>query len=117
MVDRGTYLSDILGCRLKFIGIDDWRLDSNYNLTYVGCIDRPIIPLPHGIHGLIGVGFSGLDIEVLKFNKDLVEFCYTSLSNCNKLRELHVYENQLGLIYDLSKLYPNLKIVIRKGVQ
>lgn len=112
----GRLQGDTLGCRLKFLGIDDWKLDKDNNLFYVGSIFSSIIVLPYGLHGLIGTGFSGLDLEVLKFNKDLVEFEPMSLANCNKLRELYVYEHQLSLIKGLENMYSDLQIIVRKDI-
>ena len=109
-------MGSTLGCRLKILGIVDYKLDEFDNLLCVDSIKTPIVVLPYGLKGLLSTGFSGLDLEVLKFNKDLCNFELTSLSNCNKLRELYVYERQLDLVKDLKFLYPNLQILIRKGL-
>lgn len=108
--------SNALSCRLKLLGILGSVLDDSNNLVYVNSVTSPYVILPYGIHGLIKTGFSGLPLEVLKFNKDLVEFELTSLSNCNNLREIYIYSSQISLIKGLSKLYPNLQVVIRKGL-
>lgn len=106
--------SDTLMCRFKFIGLYGCKLDSGLNLTYVEGSSSKTVILPYGLHGLIGTGFSGLDIEVLKFNKELSEFNITALSNCNKLKEIHIYANQLDLLCNLNKSYKDLQIIIRK---
>ena len=111
-----NFQGDTLGCRLKLLGIKDWNLDEKSNLTYVGGISSPIVIIPYGVHGLIGTGFSGLDLEVLKFNKDLVRFELMSLANCNKLRELYVYKHQLPLISGLEVMYSDLQIIVRKDM-
>lgn len=107
---------DTLKCRLLYSGIRDFKLDSDKNLTYIGDITCNKVTLPYGVVGLVGTGFSGLPLESLKFNKDLVNFEYTSLSNCKGFKRLHVYENQLHLVSDLKKLYPDIEIIIRKEV-
>lgn len=107
---------DTLGCRLRLSGIKDYKVDEEGNIIYVGDILIPSVVLPYGVHGLKGTGFSGLDIEVIKFNKDLIEFESTSLANCNKLREVHVYQHQLPLISGLGHMYSDLQVIIRKGL-
>lgn len=101
-------------CKLKLSGLDCCRLDSSLNLEYVGSITSSLVVLPYGLHGVVGTGFSGLDIEVLKFNKDLCELELTALSNCSKFKELYIYPSQSVLVQDLIKLYPNLNIVYRR---
>lgn len=112
-----TVESDTLKCRLRFIGLWGCVLDENLNLTLVNGIESPIISLPYGLHGLLGVGFSGLEVEVIKFNKELVLFEDTSLANCAKLRELHVYKSQLEMVSCLSSTYPDLMIKVRKEIE
>lgn len=117
MPDMGSLNSDTLKCRLKYSGICDFKIDSDFNLVYVGSILSEIVVLPYGLRGLIDTGFSGINkLRVLKFNKELIRFEFTSLSNCNNLSEIYVYENQLPLVVPLKDLYPSLIIHIRKGV-
>lgn len=89
-------------------------MDEKDNLISVGSVDSDRVILPYGLKGLIGVGFSGLSIKFIKFNKDLVRFEKTALSNCKDLTEITLYNNQLSLIQDLHSMYPNLIIVIHK---
>ena len=108
--------SDTLGCRLKLLGIVGWRLDDENCLIYVEDILSSRVVLPYGLKGLRGTGFSGLDLESISFNKELEIFEISSLENCNKLREIKVYEHQLCLIKHLQVLYPDIDVLIRKGV-
>ena len=105
-----------LQCYLKLAGVLGCKLDESNNLIYVERILTSVIVLPCGLIGLKGTGFSGLDLEVLKFNKNLVNFESTSLANCNKLRELYVYKSQLNLVQDLKHMYSDLKIIERKEI-
>lgn len=109
-------IGDTLRCRLKFLGFEGIILDNDSNLLSVKGVRTSTVILPCGLHGLKGVGLSGLDFEVLKFNKDLVEFEFTAVANCSKLREVYLYEHQLYLVKDFKKLYPDLIICIRKEV-
>ena len=116
-MDRcSSCVNDTLKCRLRYSGIREFKLDSNDNLTFVGTIEGTKITLPYGVVGLIDTGFSGLPLESLKFNKDLVNFEYTSLSNCSNLKRLHVYKHQVDLVSRLKDLYPDIEIIIRKEV-
>lgn len=108
--------SDTLGCRLKLLGIVGYKLDNEDCLIYVDDVLNNRVVLPYGIKGLRGTGFSGLDIESISFNKDLEIFEISSLENCSKLKEIKIYENQVCLISDLHKLYPDISVLIRKEV-
>lgn len=108
--------SDTLMCRFKYLGLIDCKLDSENNLIYVDSTLSSKVILPYGLNGIIGVGFSGLPIKTLKFNKELNRFEPTALSNCTELREIIIYKHQLSLVEDLNYMYPDLIVSISKEV-
>lgn len=103
-------------CKLRLIGVNGCKLDSDNCIIFVEDISRPNIVLPSEIKGLRGTGFSGLDIESITINKGLDIFEISSLENCKQLKRIFLYESQLELFSELFTLYSDLEIKIRKGV-
>lgn len=104
--------------KLKYIsGIDDFKLDNDNNLIYVGRLFDANVCLPDGIRGLRGTCFSGLSIETLTLSSDLEYIDSISLANCNKLKKIYLYNNQVPLIYDILMHKPDLEIEVIKDAE
>lgn len=102
-------------CRLKLCGLPDCTIDENNNIIECDKVNSPLVILPYGVHGICGVGFSGLnELQIVKFNKDLVELSDTAFANCKNLKEIYIYESQLSLVSNLVFMNKNLIIKIRR---
>lgn len=104
---------DTLLCYFKIAGITDIVLDRELNIKYVGVCNTKNITLPRGVHGIVGTGFSGLDIEVLKLNKELCLIEESSLSNIPNFKKIVIYPNQVDITNFLKSVYSSLDIVVR----
>lgn len=110
-------MDEALLCRLKLCGLTECTIDDDNNIINCSSISSSTVLLPYGVHGIKGVGFSGLNkLKVMKFNKDLVELSDTALANCKNLEEIYLYESQLHLVSNLKFMYKDLVIRLRREV-